>query len=389
MVRQAMWRFARKLLALSVLGAMVVPAVAQVETVVLPDQPADQHWVWVTNLQFGHYNKSVLYNADTGEVLGSVDMGWEGMKQEFPRSKKELYSAAVYLSRGFRGTRTDVIGVFDKNTLMPLREIIIPTQIIKGWPDPTLTALSDDDAFMYVQGMAPGSSVGVADMKNNKFGSEIETSGCAHIMAAGNRRFVTLCGDGSLLAVTIDDTGREVSRKRYPGFFDADHDLLHGSGFRSGNVWYFVSHHGTIHSVDVSGAEPKFLPTWKVATPQGDKTWIPGAFMQSVAVNERLGRLYVAMQLSDLKPKYSGPAYHAQDGTEVWAFDLASKKVVQKYSVPAENPISHLAVSQDAKPLIYAGSVWSLKVVVLEEKTGKHLRDFFVPEMPTIIQPVQ
>jgi hypothetical protein len=33
--------------------------------------------------------------------------------------------------------------------------------------------------------------------------------------------------------------------------------------------------------------------------------------------------------------------------------------------------------------------VWSLKVVVLEEKTGKHLRDFFVPEMPTIIQPVQ
>jgi hypothetical protein len=84
-----------------------------------------------------------------------------------------------------------------------------------------------------------------------------------------------------------------------------------------------------------------------------------------------------------------GADFHAHDGTEIWAFDLASKKVVQKYSVPAENPISHVAVSQDASPLLYAGSVWSLKVLVLEEKTGKHLRDFFVPEMPTIIQPLE
>jgi methylamine dehydrogenase heavy chain len=252
MVLLAGRRFAQCFTALVFLWSVTSPVGAQVETVVLPDKPANQHWVWDTNLEFGHYNKSVLYNADSGDVLGAVDMGWEGIKQEFPRNSNELYSAAVYMSRGFPGKRTDVIGVFDKHTLMPLREIIMPTQTIKGWPDPTLTALSDDDSFMYVQAMAPGSSVGVADIKNNKFGSEIETSGCAHVMAAGNRRFLSLCGDGSLLAFVIDDAGKEASRKRYPGFFDADRDALHGSGFRAGDIWYFVSHHGVIHSVDVS-----------------------------------------------------------------------------------------------------------------------------------------
>lgn len=398
MVREATVKFFGSFVLLAALGSLAMPASAQVKVETVPDKPAGAHWLWLTNMEYGHYSKSVLYNADTGYVLGAIDIGWEGDKQEIPRSGNELYSAAVYMSRGFRGTRTDVIQVTDKHTLLPLREIVIPGKTIKGWPDPTLTALSDDDAFMYVQFMAPGSSIGVVDLKNNVFGSEVETAGCAHVMAAGKRRFISLCGDGSLLAVTIDDTGHEVSRKHYPGFFDADKDPVHGSGARSGDIWYFASHRGQVHSVDVSGPELKLLPTWQVATPQAmkagakpsGKTWIPAAFMQSVAIHTRLNRLYLAMQLSDLKPKLSGYDFHAASGTEVWGFDLASKKPVVK--IKTVEPISHLAVSQDDAPLVYAGDIWNLqggRVGIYDEKSGKHLRDLVVVEMPSVLQPVE
>jgi methylamine dehydrogenase heavy chain len=394
MVREPTVKLLASLLVLTALGSATTPVAAQVKVETLPDKPPNQHWLWLTNMEFGHYSKSVLYNAENGYILGSVDIGWEGIKQEFPHSGNEIYSAAAYMSRGFRGTRTDVVQVIDKHTLLPLREIVIPGKTIKGWPDPTLTALGDDDAFMFVQFMAPGSSVGVADLKSNAFAGEIETAGCAHVMAAGKRRFMSLCGDGSLLAVDIDDAGHEVSRKHYPGFFDADKDPLHGSGARSGDIWYFVSHRGQIHSVDVSGSELKFLPTWQVATRQpakpgakGDeKTWIPGTWMQSVAVNGRLGRLYLSMQLSDLKPKLSGYDFHAKSGTEIWAFDLASKRPVQK--IKTKDPVNHIAVSQDESPLLYAGDIWGLKVGVYDEKSGKHLRDISVFEMPSVLQPV-
>ena len=376
----------RSLLVLALLGSLATRAAAQVENMTVPDRPANQHWLWVTDLQFGNYDRSILYAIEPGEVLGMIDMGWEGHKLEIPRSGNEIYSVAAYLSRGFRGTRTDVVEVFDKHTFMPLREIVIPGKTIKGWPDPTLTAISDDDAFLFVQFMTPATSVGVVDLKNNRFAAEIENTGCAHVMAAGKRRFFTLCGDGSLVAVDIDDTGHEISRKRYAGFFDADRDPVHGSGARAGDIWYFASYRGEIHSVDVSGAQLKFLPTWQVAMQEGDKTWVPGAWMQSVAVNQRLGRLYLAMQLSDLKPKPSGFDFQAKDGTEVWAFDLKSKQIVRK--IQAKDPISHIAVSQDATPLVYAGEMWALKVSVFDEKSGQLVRDISVPSMPTVLQPL-
>ena len=393
-MREATVTSLRLMLALTSLALVSTPLVAQVKVETLPDKPANQHWLWLTNMEFGHYSKSVLYNADTGYVLGAVDIGWEGAKQEFPRSGNEIFSAAAYMDRGFRGKRTDVVQVTDKHTLMPLREIVIPGKAIKGWPDPTLTALGDDDSFMYVQFMFPGSSIGVADLKKNSFAGEIETAGCAHVMSAGKRRFMMLCGDGSLLAVDIDEDGHEKSRKHYAGFFDADSDPVHGSGARSGDIWYFVSHRGQMHSVDVSGEELKVLPTWAVATQEpakkgakgAAKTWIPGAWMQSVAVHNKTGKLYLAMQLSDLKAKPSGFDFHANSGTEIWAFDVVSKRAVQK--IKTEKPVTHVAVSQDESPLLYAGDIWDLKVGIYDAKSGKHLRELTVLEMPSTLQPV-
>jgi methylamine dehydrogenase heavy chain len=387
MMRHALLRFSRTLLPALALTCLAVPAIAQVENVRVPDRPANQHWVWVNDLQFGNYNKMVLYVAETGENLGAIETGWEGIKLEFPHNSDEIVSVGAYMARGFRGKRTDTVTKYDKHTFFPRLEVETPPRTVKGWPDPTLTALTDDDAFFLAQLMTPASSVGVTDLRNNKFAAEIETTGCAHVMPAGKRRFISLCGDGSILAVNLDDSGKEASRKRYTGFFDADHDPLHGSGTRVGDVWYFVSHYGEVHSVDVSGTEPKFLPVWKVAQKEGDKTWVPGAWMQSLAGNARLGRLYVPMQLSDLKPLLSGYDFHGKEGIEVWVFDLKTKQLQRR--IKTKDPITHIAVSQDDKPMLYAGAMWALNVGIYDEASGKYLRELSIPGMPTVIQPAE
>ncbi len=388
MMREGMTRLSRSLLTTLMLGCVTAPALGQpVENVRVPDRPASEHWVWVNDLQLGNYNKMVLYNAETGENMGAIETGWEGIKLEFPHSGNDIVSVGAYMSRGFRGKRTDTVTKYDKHTFMPRLEIETPPRTVKGWPDPTLTGLTDDDSFFLAQLMTPASTVGVTDLRSDKFAAEIETTGCAHVMPAGNRRFISLCGDGGLLAVNLDETGHEASRKRYPGFFDADNDPVNGSGARSGDVWYFVSHYGDVHSVDVSGPELKFLPVWKVAKKEGANTWVPGAWMQSLAANKSLGRLYVPMQLSDLKPKLSGYDFHGRDASEVWIYDLKSKQLLRR--IKTKDPVSHIAVSQDSKPYVYAGATWQLNVGIYDEASGKLLRQLTIPGMPTVLQPVE
>ncbi len=352
--------------------------------VVLPEKPKDAHWVWVGDYQYGNYSRSILYDADTGTLLGMIDTGWEGARINW--AGKEIYNAAMYMSRGFRGERTDVVTTYDSRTLEVLREVKIPPKTIRGFQDMNHFTLTDDNRFMLVQFASPGFSVGVVDLKANRYVGEIETAGCVNAMPTGNRGFFSLCGDGSALAVTIDDEGREVSRKRYTRFFDADADPLHESGIRDGNVWHFVSHLGEIRSVDVSGKDFRFLPTWRVSIKDGDKTWIPGQPMQTLALHSRRRHLYVLMHASDLKPKGGGSDFHRQPGTEVWIHDLKDRKLLQR--IPLKNLTDAIAVSQDDSPLLYASSMYHLAFTILDASTGKELREIPFPSYPNIVQPV-
>lgn len=356
------------------------------ENVVLPDKPG-VHWVWVSDSQWGGYARSILYDADSGDILGMIDTGWEGIGLNFPRSGNEVYNLAMFMSRGYRGDRTDVVTTFDRRTLKPLREVIVPPKSIKGLPDPNHTALSDDDRFMFMQFFTPASSVGVVDLLANKFIGEIETSGCAHVMAAGTRRIFALCGDGSALVVTIGEDGKEESRKRTTPFFDPDKDPIHGCGTRVGNEWYFASHRGQIYEVDVSGPELVFPPKWSIAETEKGLTWVPGPPMEAVAIHIAKRRLYVLMHASDLKPKGGGNDFHREEATEAWVFDLNTKRRLKR--VHLKMPTSSLSVSQDSSPLIYGGSVYGGAVTVYDEATGQPLRAVSIPLAPTLIQPVQ
>ncbi|HEX4241989.1 MAG TPA: amine dehydrogenase large subunit [Steroidobacteraceae bacterium] len=357
------------------------------ENVTLPDKPAGAHWIWIADFQNGDYSRSLLYDADAGRLLGMIDIGWEGIKLEFPRHGDEIYNLAMYMSRAYRGERTDALTTYDRHTLKPLREVVVPPKGIHGWPDPNHGALSDDDRFMWMQFFTPSSSIGVVDLKANKYIAELETSGCAHVMAAGARQLFTLCGDGSALAIKIGDDGREVSRQRYPGFFDADKDPLHGSGMRSGNTWYFVSFRGMVHEIQVEDGGLRFGPVWPVSEKLGAMTWVPGPLMQPLAIHDGSRRLYVLMHPSDLKPKGGGYDFHRETATEVWSYDLATRTRLKRIAL--KNGGNTLAVSQDETPLIYVGSLLHLVVTAYDERSGAEKREIPVATYPTLLQPVR
>lgn len=357
------------------------------ENVVLPDKPPGAHWAWIGDFQNGLYARSILVDGDTGRTLGTLDTGWEGIKLDFPRHGKEIYNLAMYMSRGYRGERTDALTAYDPHTLKPLRETIIPPKGIKGWPDPNHTALSDDDRFLFMQFFTPASSIGVADVRDGRYVGEIETSGCAHVMAAGPRQVFTLCGDGSALAITIGDDGHEVSRKRYTGFFDADKDPLHGSGTRSGDTWYFVSHRGVVHQLHVRGGALEIGPVWSVAQTLGAMTWVPGPIMQPVSIHDSTRRLYVLMHPSDLKPKGGGYDFHRAEGVEVWVFDLDTHKRLKQ--IRLRKPSTAIAISQDDKPLLYAAAMYHFVVDVYDEASAKLKVEIPAPTYATLVQPVR
>lgn len=351
----------------------------------LPDKPPGAHWVWVGDYQGGNYGRSVLYDADSASILGMIDTGWEGGRLLWRNN--EIYNAAMFMSRGFRGQRTDVVTTFDSRTLTPLREVVVPPKTIRGFQDMNHFSLTDDGRFMLLQLMSPASSIGVVDLQANKFVGEIETAGCINAMPAGNRRVFAMCGDGSLLTIDLTDDGKEAARKRLPKFFDPDSDPLHESGVRSGNTWYFVSHLGLIHPVDVSGADFKPAAKWSISQSEGESTWIPAQPMQNLSVHNRQRKLYVLVYPSDLKPKMSGSDIHRRPGTEVWVYDLKTHRRVQRIAL--KNLVDAIAVSQDEHPLLYASSLYHLAFTILDAATGKLLHEIPFPSYPNIVQPVE
>jgi methylamine dehydrogenase heavy chain len=360
------------------------------ESAVVSEQKPGEHRVWVNDWAGALYSKAVLFDADTTDVLGSVETGWEGVKLDIPTNGDLIYNSALYMSRGYHGERTDVLEFFNRKTLEVEGELILPPKAGRGIPNTNHSDISDDDRFLFLTFFTPSSSVGIVDLNSQEYIGEIETAGCAYVMAAGPRRFFSLCGDGSILSVDIDDSGREVSRKRYSGLFDPVADPLHGTAVRSDDTWYFVSHLGVLHTIEVSGEELLHKRLWNTGTSSGNNTaWVPAEMYQNIAFHKDTRRLYVLLGDQDLRPKGGGTDYHRKGGTEVWVFNVDTGKRLSRIKLPEE--MFSIAVSQDKDALLYSASIWIPAVYVFDANSGEQLRklESSFGSMNTILQPVE
>jgi len=365
--------------------------VGQVAT--LPAQ-IGPHWVWASDSVL---NRSALFDADSGQMLGMVNggVGVAPLRPHISRSRGEVYVVETVYARGHRGERTDLVTVYDAVTLSVKGEVVIPPRRADNGNGVGLAALLDGDRFLVVFNQNPGMSVSVVDLERRRFAGEIQTGGCALVLPAGPRRFGMLCGDGSALAVTLDDAGREAGRARSAVFFDATKDPLTEKGVRvRDGVWFFASFAGSLHRIDFSAEPPASDEPWALFTDaQRTEGWRIGG-MQHLAYHTRSQELYSIVH-------QGGAGSHKDAGPEVWVYPVG-KGVVRSISVEnltaaflrpqigveaggvADWLLRHalpkpgadaIAVTQDDAPLLLVGERESGAVGVYDARTGEHLRD--------------
>jgi methylamine dehydrogenase heavy chain len=83
------------------------------------------------------------------------------------------------------------------------------------------------------------------------------------------------------------------------------------------------------------------------------------------AIHRQLGRLYVPMHRG-------GEGSHKQGGSEIWVFDLNTHRRLARWPLAASQigPVTAVQVSQDAAPVLFAGSEDGA-VGVLDALTGQ------------------
>jgi methylamine dehydrogenase heavy chain len=157
-----------------------------------------------------------------------------------------IYSPETYFSRHMRGTRTDVVTIYDGRRLAPVAEVSIPPKRVSSMPTPANARLTDDDRFVLVYNFTPAQSITVVDTRTRKFAGEVDTAGCALVYPTGPRSFFSLCGDGAALSVRLDEVGKAASRARSAVLFDPIKDPVTEKGVRDGISWLFATFAGEI-----------------------------------------------------------------------------------------------------------------------------------------------
>lgn len=351
--------------------AMIGAAGAQVQVdplvaTQLPEK-TNPHWVWVNDMVFQHMadGKAFLLDGDSGTMLGMLSTGFGFNGVVVPKNQPVIFSPEVYFSRGTRGTRTDVVTVYDGRKLAPLTEIPVTGKRASSLPMIANAGLTDDEKFLLIYNFTPAQSVSVIDAVSHKFVGEVEIAGCALVYPTGPRGFFSLCSDGTAMQVQLSAEGQLATKTRSGKLFDPERDPVTEKAVRDGNTWLFATFGGAVVPIDVSGAVPRAKQTWSLLDDGARKeSWRPGG-MQHLALHAGTRRLYSLMHVG-------GADSHKDPGTEVWVYDVTKGSRVQR--IKLKDMATSIAVTRDAKPLLFAIFIGAQKVEVYDALSGAHLR---------------
>jgi len=309
-------------------------------------KPADGNRLYVNDPTFGHMVDGRMYVIDggSGRFLGMIGTGFSALTT-VSADGKSIYLVPTYYPRLSRGTRTDVLEIHDAQTLELKGEIDVPPRKAQGLSYRGMLTGSADGRFLYIQNATPATSVTVVDLPAKKVVAEVQTPGCWAIYPwnAGHR-FSTVCGDGTLLTVSLDESGQNPTRSRSAKFFDPDSDPIYSHAEAQGDSRYFVSYNGNVYGVRLEGDVPKFEAAWSMLDAKDKKAnWRPGG-LQVSALHKASSTLFVNMHDKGAEGSHKNPS------KEVWALDLLSKKRIAR--IPSNHAVSIIA-SQGADPLLY------------------------------------
>lgn len=347
-------------------AAGIAPLAAEQPTVEQLGPPGP-HWILVNDINFLGYmdSKVYLFDAGVGAMLGMLSTGGYRNAVEVAPDFSFIYSPETYYPRGTRGPRTDVVTIYATSTLEAVGEVVIPPKRATGMPHRAYSGISDDGRFVFVANMTPATSVSVVDMQARALTAEIETAGCTLVYPTGNRSFASLCGDGTLQQMHVDNAGALASRSRSTKFFDPVNDPVTEKAARHGNTWLFFSFEGYAHPVTFAADAIRVDERWSLFTPaQRADDWRVGG-LGFAAIHTATGRLYVIVH-------QGGVDTHKHPGEQVWVYDLATR--TRSQVIQLVTPAATVAVSSDPAPLLYTTLLDLPAIIVYDAISGDHQR---------------
>lgn len=360
--------------ALALLGSATIAQAAdplqpdpELEAVTLPAPKPS--WVFVERGFVVPGN--AIYDTDTGKMLGLVESTHLSDLALDPAGKAFYVSESIW-TKGWRGTRQDMITVYDANTLKLKSEITIPGRILIGGRKYNFV-IAEGGKTAYVYNLDPASSVNVVDLVKGKFVKKIELPGCASLMPVTGVGFSALCSDGSLATVKVAAAKPEITRSA--PFFSATNDPIFDNfgydGVKQEAV--FLTYTGQVYTAKL-GATPTISEPFSIQAAAGvapadtkplDVHWYPGA-RQGLAYHLASGHAFVLMHTGEYWT-------HKEPGTEVWELDVAAKKVVKRW--PLKHSAGSIAVTQEANPKLILSTEGEDEargtLLILDAKTGE------------------
>jgi methylamine dehydrogenase heavy chain len=342
------------------------------------------HWIIAQDASFFHMNdgKVIVLDADSDDpgdrYKGMFNASFIAQFYQ-AKTRPEMYIVETFHARGTRGERTDVLTIFDKRTLAPSGEVVIPPKRASEMPLDFNLQLLDNEKLALVYNFTPATSVSVVDLVAREFLAEIPIPGCSLVYPMGGRAFASLCADGTILSVSLDQSGQQVSASRSEKFFDANKDPLIEKAALIDGVGYFPTFSGNVVPIDLSGSTAVPGEPWSL-TGDNDDGWLPGGLQ--VTASDAKDHLYVLMH----KDSYDGS--HKDPGIEVWVFDTDARRRINR--IELQLPAISIEVTRDDEPLLVVTNV-NMEIDVYDASDGEHLRTIgnFGQETPLLLHGAQ
>ncbi len=328
------------------------------------------HWIIVHDFAGLHWSdgKMIVLDADATtqptQYKGMFNIAFLGQFVQ-ATTRPEMYVAETFYSRGQRGERTDVITIYEKSTLLPVGEIKLPGgKRSVTMPQRNALQLIGDERFLLVFNLTPATSVTVVDIVKREVVGEVATPGCSLIYPTGPRGFSSLCSNGGMLSVQLDQNGQVARQQRVAPFFDVEEHPIFEKSAVVGGINYFPTYKGEMQPVDLSGDIPIIGERWSLLT-EDDLAdgWRPGGWQLIGA--DSAGRLYLLMHSNG----HNGT--HKNGGSEIWVFNPVQKARIGR--IKLENWGTSLALTHGDDPLLVVTNK-DMQLDVYKAHSGEFLR---------------
>lgn len=338
-------------------------------------------WIIAQDAAFFHPNDGKFIILDAG--LDDHHARYKGMfngsfvaQLAIAESRPEMYVVETFHSRGHRGVRTDVLTIYNKRTIAPVDEVVLPPKRALTLPIKFALQLVDDDRLALVFNLTPATSVTVVDLERREFLKEIPIPSCSMVFPTGRRGFSSLCANGTMLTVHLNERGETASTERSATFFDPLADALFEKPAMHGRLAHFPSFLGNLITIDLSGNSPIIAAPWPLGDEAG-QSWRPGGAQP--AETDSAGRLYVLMHPEGAEGTHKDP------GSEVWVFDPAEQQRLTRIALRL--PAISIELTRGDSPLLVTTNI-NMNLDVYDARDGNFLRTLsdFGQETPLVLQ---